>query len=199
MDVIRLRSGGHARALLLCRWSGKLNSSALQRCPKLIAITAIEHQAREAIKSRNARLSACYICLIMTVRHSYLSGRSRRMPTVHSRVGGRSWIWHQHLSKQYEPEFSPDLVRAPDILHSSTTLTSIWSIALKTKRDPFAAGGCRAGGVRHLLGVPTHSASFAFIVCLCDLQANENLIQGFGPGDMIDRIMTRWLPTEPME
>lgn len=34
---------------------------------------------------------------------------------------------------------------------------------------------------------------------ICDLQANKNLIRGFGPRDVIDWGMTRWLPTEPMD
>lgn len=78
-------------APLLCRWSGKLNSSALKRWPKVIGVLQWTRQ-KQLSKSCSARLSTGYICLIMMVRNSYLSIQTQWMPTVHRGAGGRRGI-----------------------------------------------------------------------------------------------------------
>lgn len=51
---------------------------------------------------------------------------------------------------------------------------------------------------------PRHTRPLSVLLCVTcvrwrgirDLQANKKLIRGFGPRQMIDRSVTRWLPTE---
>lgn len=58
---------------LLSWWSGRLNSSAPERRPKLIAVNVAELQGETAIKPCNARVSPGYNGLIMMVRTCYIS------------------------------------------------------------------------------------------------------------------------------
>lgn len=156
---------GHTRAPLLCRWSGKLNSSALQRCPKLIAIKAIEHWAKAAIKCCNARLSPRYVCLIMMVRISYLSGCSQRMPTVHSRAGDRRGILTPaSLISQTVRALRESLVwpcqsppHTPQLHYTNKHLKH------SKQNGIHLCVVCSVQEVsRHLLSLPAHSASFWF-------------------------------------
>ena len=107
--------------------------------------------------------------------------------------------------REREREIQPTLSEPLTYSTTSTTLTSIWSIALTTKQDPFVGccWRCQTSAGCHTHG--TLSAIFSFIVLLCDDDESviyrhiKKLIQGFGPRETRDWGMTRWLPTEPVD
>lgn len=178
-----------------------------------IAINAIERWAKSGYQMLQ-RKTEPWLHLSDTggQKTRYLSSRSRWMPTVHGGAGARRGIWHRHHSKQWElrerkreREIQPTLSEPLTYSTTSTTLTSIWSIALTTKQDPFVGccWRCQTSAGCHTHG--TLSAIFSFIVLLCDDDESviyrhiKKLIQGFGPRETRDWGMTRWLPTEPVD
>lgn len=113
--------------------------------------------------------------------------------TAEQEAGGG--ILHRHLSslKQFEPweGVSSDPVRAHRTLGSSTILTSIRTA--QNKMGSICVWCVPCWRCQTSAEPPsTLCLVLGFIVCHmrddngCDLQANKNLIQGFGPRDMID-------------
>ena len=213
---VNIRS--HARAPLLSRWSGKLNSSAPQRCRGPIAVNAVERRAESGYQMPQRKTEPWLHLSDADGQKAPLSLQSfsadancpRRSRSQEGDLTPAS-LQTVRAQRQRERERererdSADPVRAPDILHH------IHYTNKHLKHSPHNNTGSICGLLLEVSDIyrvshsrHTLSAIFSFIVLLCDDDESviyrhiKKLILGFGPGETRDWGMTRWLPTEPVD